>query len=650
MFNLVEAILQYNQAHQSNIKSNKTWGLAYLQPEGLAALNDCEQLTEKYVYHASHFVTDRKALRKALAETRHQSTHQSLPVLKDIVQRLKIDQSILDRFNWEELIARSFSYPILQQRFKEARVENDDKTQQMIIQAYKQWKIHEPFQYYSSQGLLFLLDVITQYQDRFSEAQKELAAKQKAWMTSMRLPTAIAESYEHFLLTESNKLVVLREQVIEALLLRLKGIESQKQVTCDDPSYTFVKCIPSLGLPAISLPHYQLKLDNATFYQIQYAIEKYGDVNQKKRLYQPNRYQSKGYSSITLGSHRLLIPRPIKKWVGLFSRRRRLQFLESQQALLAQLSFPMIFYVQSPDALTLSDPALQVYMARHQALQQSLQLLIKQQPNRWWQWQQKCWYKAWQAWLIEQIHKNQEGLSDCVVAFYEHVQSHQERLNETTYREKVQNTIQVIQTLINNDLSDHQDILLNSTLEGLSTLLKEQEEKHNRHSFSASDVLLLNFKQDLSTVLANYMQSYQNQGVPIPDKILSEINYLSNMLTNSIDIVKFGEELTQRYRQPILFKWVSALDFNTLRRHLKTVLDNPKYSMEQLTLAAQPHVEQAVSQDTDDLSDSSWEKIDPLPTQAQPLINNSKNPPSFFRNSFKFTEQASNAFTIRATA
>ncbi|WP_218813331.1 hypothetical protein [Rickettsiella endosymbiont of Dermanyssus gallinae] len=463
------------------------------------------------------------------------------------------------------------------------------------------------------------------------------------------------------MLLQSNKLHLLREQVIEALLLRLKAIESQGQVTCDDAGSIFAKCIPSLGLPTIPLPHYQLKLDNATFNQIQRAIEKYGDVNQKKWLYQLKRYQLKEYGFITLASHRLLIPTPIKKWVGLFFNHHRLQFLEAQQALLAQLSFPMVFDVQSSEALTLSDPALQIVITRHELLQQSLQLLIKQQPNHWWQWQQKYWHKAWKAWLIEQIHNNQDCLSDCLAAFSQHIQSHKERLNETIYREKVQTTIQVIQTLIDNDPPEHQDTLLTSTLERLSTLLKEQEEKHNRHSFSASDVLLLNFKQDLSTVLANYMQSYQNQGVPIPDKILSEINYLSDMLTNSIDIVKFGEELTQRYRQPILFKWVSALDFNTLRRHLKTVLENPKYSMEQLKLAAQPHVEQAVSQKTDKLSESysfcdslsshsSWEKIDPLQAQAQPLINNPENPSSFFRNSFKFTEQPSNAFIVRATA
>lgn len=666
MFNLIEAIAKYNQTHQTKIKPNKTWGLTYLQFEGLAVLNNGEQLTEKSVYHASHFVTNRKALREALAKTKKQPTHQSLPTLKDIVRQLKTDQSILDRFNWEEVLYNALSQSALEQRFNEAKVENDTQVQQMLVQTYKQWKIHEPFQYHSSQGLLFLLDVITQYQYHFSEAQKELAAKQKAWIRAMRLPTAIAENYEYFLLTESNKLVVLKEQVIEALLLRLKAIEAQGQVTCDDVSYTFAKCIPSLGLPDITLPSYQLKLNNVTFNQIQRAIEKHGDVNQKEQLYQLDRYQLKEYSFIIFASHRLLIPKPLKKWIGLFFNHHRLQFLETQQALLAQLSFAMVFDVESSEALTLSDPALQIVITRHELLQQSLQLLIKQQPKHWWQWQQKCWHNAWKAWLIEQIHNNQGCLYDCLAAFSQHIQSHKERLHATVYREKVQATIQHIQTLIGSDPSEHQDILLTSTLEHLSILLQEKKvKKNNTPIFHASDTLLQSFKEDVSAVLSDYTQYYHDQGTSTPRKSFPDVISLWSLILNpnDNDIVKFGEELTQRYRamQPVLFKWMPALDFNVLRRNLKTVLDNPKYSMQQLKLAAQSQVEQAIYQETDELSESysdsdslsshsSWEEIESLPTQVQPPINNPEHSPYFFKNSFKFTEQPSNTFTVRATA
>ena len=297
-------------------------------------------------------------------------------------------------------------------------------------------------------------------------------------------------------------------------------------------------------------------------------------------------------------------------------------------------------------------------------LQQSLQLLIKQQPHRWWQWQQKCWYNAWKAWLIEQIHNNQGCLSDCLAAFSQHIQSHKERLNETVYREKVQATIQHIQTLIGNDPSEHQDILLTSTLEHLSILLQEKKvKKNNIPIFHASDMLLQSFKEDVSAVLRDYRQYYHDQGISTPIKSFPDVIYLWNLILSSNDIVKFGEELTQRYRamQPVLFKWMPALDFNMLRRHLKTVLDNPKYSMEQLKLAAQSQAEQAIYQETDELSESysdsdslsshsSWEEIEPLPTQVQPLINNPENYPSFFRNSLKFTEQPTSTLTVRTTA
>lgn len=99
MFNLIEAIVNYNQTNQIKIKPNKTWGLAYLQSEGLAVLNNCEQLTEKSVYHASHFVTDRKALRMALARAKHQSPAAILDYRLLVQQTLFFhqDQSCFER-------------------------------------------------------------------------------------------------------------------------------------------------------------------------------------------------------------------------------------------------------------------------------------------------------------------------------------------------------------------------------------------------------------------------------------------------------------------------------------------------------------------------------------------------------------------------
>lgn len=113
--------------------------------------------------------------------------------------------------------------------------------------------------------------------------------------------------------------------------------------------------------------------------------------------------------------------------------------------------------------------------------------------------------------------------------------------------------------------------------------------------------------------------------------------------------------------QSVLFKWMPALDFNVLRRNLKTVLDNPKYSMEQLKLAAQSQAEQAIYQETDELSESysdsdslsshsSWEELEPLPAQVQPLINNPENSPSFFRKPYSTISNPSNFTALRNVA
>lgn len=163
------------------------------------------------------------------------------------------------------------------------------------------------------------------------------------------------------------------------------------------------------------------------------------------------------------------------------------------------------------------------------------------------------------------------------------------------------------------------------------------------------------------------MQYYHDKGTSTPKKSFPDVIYLWDLILSSSDIVKLGEELTQRYRamQPILLKWMPALDFNSLRRNLKTVLDNPKYSMEQLKLAAQSQVEQAIYQETDELSESysscdslssqdspkEPEEIEPLQTKTQPLINNPEYSSSFFRNPFQVLEQQASTFTVpRATA
>ncbi|MES2998954.1 MAG: hypothetical protein V4700_06520 [Pseudomonadota bacterium] len=601
MFNLNEAIRFFNRTHHTKIKQNKTWRLVYLQPTALAFLNNSVQLIRESVYYSSYFVTHRKTLRSTLARIKEPTT-KALPMLRTIVQKLKIDQSILQRLKWEERLNVFLNEDTSwKQGLKHTK--NNPPLKRRLIQFYQQWKIHQPFQYYSSQGLLFLLDVVVKYQLHFTQAHKELEDKQLAYFHFLRLPDPIAKDYYQFLFTQLNHLKVLHDQVLEALLLRLKIAEQQNQITCDDVSYALAQQTQRLGLPlpVASLPKYQMILDTSTFNTIHRAIEKYGNTNQKKQLYQLVWYQEE-FSSIenitiiTVSSHRLLIPKALidfrPKRVGkltwLFTKNTRLQFLETQQALLAQFALPLDFAGLPPETVSITHPTLQSLTTRYQLLQQSLQSLEQQiAVIRWWQWQQKYWKKPWRQWLVQQFQKNQGYLLSCLTHFYQQIQNHGDLLSQATYRQQVQTVLETIQLLANSDSVAHRQAQLTSLLERLSALLRKKAIEITRQK-SCSPDLIHNFKRDLLAALANYAQHYSNQGEALPTARLSDIEYMRGLLNSSKDVIQMREEIIQRY-QIIQSAWpiklITSLDRSFLLRSLQNVLKNPKYSMDQLTLA-----------------------------------------------------------------
>lgn len=644
MFNLNETITAYNQIHQTKIKTNKTWGLVYLHSKSLAFLNQCMQLIQGSVYYSSPFVTDRKSLRAAFARIKEQPLSQSLPTLQSIVQQLKTDQSILRRLNWEEnLSALLNNKDFWEERFNQ--VDTQPLTQRYLKHLQEQWSTHQSFQYHSSQGLLFLLDVVCEYKHHFTRAHKELQSKQAAWLPFSRLPEAIAKEYYLFLEDQLNYLKKLQAQVLETLLLRLKVAEQQNQVTCDDVSYFLAQESQRLGFPfAASLPQHQITLDISTFNKIHRAIEKYGNAKQKKQLYQLAWYEYAEFNSeditlISVSQHHLLAPKALLKFLPI-------KFLETQQALLAQLALPLQFAKLPLKAVPIEHPALRSLTARYQLLQQSLESLKQQPAIRWWQWQQKRWKKSWRAWLIEQFHKNQASLSDCLTDFYQQVQSREDLLSQAAYREKIQRIIQPIHAFIDNDPPEHQNTLLTTILERLSALLQEKAEKNNKETHFSSDALPHSFRHDLLTALKDYIRHYHSQGQTIPEERYPDFNHLWNLLMSSSDIVELREGFMQCYRamQPAFFKLIPALDSSFLRRSLKAVLENPKYSMEQLKLAAPPQAEQTTYQEThtppassslgdSQASQNSPEEIKQLETRIQQLIKNMACSSSFFSNS-----------------
>lgn len=653
MFNLNESITAFNQLYGAKIKSHKTWGLVYLQPNLLAFLNQCSHLIQGSVYYASPFVTDRKQLRANIARVKNQPLSEALPMLRNIVLQLKTDQSILQRLNWEEHLSGLLSNKLFW-KTRLHRVDIHPLIQRYLTDLQAQWNTHQPFQYHSSQALLFLLNVVCEYHYHFTQAHQELQAKQAAWLSFLRIPNIIAEGYHQFLGKQLNHLKLLKNQVINALLLRLRIAEQQNQVTCDDVSYFLAQESQRLDAPTASLllPQQQIVLEPNTFNKIHRAIEKHGNVHQKKQLYQLAWYEYGGFNSeeiavVTLSRHRLLAPEALlnflpKKYVKLWrlfkNNRIHLKFLEAQQALLAQLALPLIFAKLPLDSVSIAHPTLRSLITRYQLLQQSLQSLNQQPALCWWQWQQKRWKKAWYRWISEQLWENQTRLSDCLADFYQHVQNREDLLNQTAYCEKLRRIIQPIQTLIDNDASEHRGLFLTAILERLSGLIQENDNLHVR---SASNSLLQNFRQDLLTALNDYSQHYQHQGETVPEHRYADFDYLRNLLRNSNDVLQLREAFNQRFlaMQPALLKWIPALDSSFLRRRLKAVLENPKYSLEQL--------KHAVLTQTDKISPTSLEgfvseasnmepltteeEIDQLEKRIQRLINQTERAHSFFR-------------------
>ncbi|BBB14785.1 hypothetical protein RVIR1_10440 [Candidatus Rickettsiella viridis] len=621
MFNLTETITHFNQVYQKRIKLNKTWGLVYLHPKSLDFLNQCCRLIQESVYHASPFVTQRRALRATLAKTQDQSTSEALAALKTIVQQLKTDELVRQRLDWEEHLQTLFNTEIFwQQGFNQ--LESNLRAKLQLKQIYQDWKKHRPFQYYSAQGLLFLLNVIVHYQYHFTQAHEELERKQQAWLPSQRLPAPIAASYCQFLERKLNHLKVLQQQVLEVLLLRLKIAEHRKQVTCDDVSYALVEQSQRLLSLSITLPKHQRTLDAATFNQIHRAIVQYGSPHHKNQLYGLAWYQYAEFSAakditlITISVHRLLaptklihlIPKKVRKPAWLFrSNKTRFAFLERQQALLAQLLLPLDFTPLLPNSFSTIHVTLQPFILRYQLLQESLQSLEQQPALRWWQWRQKRWEKAWQKWLMHHFQKNQEDLREVLNHFFIHLQNHKGWLSQATCRQPLQDSLTTIQHLIEQGPYAAHCTRLAFLLKHLSTQLHAKAEEIARERHRAAS-LTQNFKQDVSIALEAYVKYYHDQGQTIPEARMADIDYLRKLLNTTHDLLLLREGVMQRYQtmqRPPLAKLMTSLDGSALRQGLRIVLEHPKYRIEQFTLAVAslPSSSQKVLYQGNNLSD-----------------------------------------------
>jgi hypothetical protein len=599
MFNLNKIITTFNQKHHTRIKSNKTWGLLYLQPKMLAILKKSTSLIYDSEGYASPFSTQRRAIQIDIARIKAGLVTDRLPTLRTVTQQLVTDHPISQRLDWEEHFKNICNTESLwEQSLK--RMENTPVIKRQFEQLYSQWQIHHAFQRHSSQGLLFLLDGIMHYKQHFIRALQELHNTKRTRFTFQRLPDFVAEPYLNFLDQQLYELERLQPKVLEALLLRLKAAEHYKQVSCDDVSYALAEQVKNLNL-AMSVPLPTTRhthLNATTFNQCQRAIERYGDESQKQQLYQLMWYQRAkkdptcDITTIQLAQHHLLIPKTLvnslpvlKKSTWLFPNQTDyLPFLETQQALLAQLALP-ISPVNLLEKVSLTHPQLQSTITRYQLLQHALAQPLT---VHWWQWQKKQYKKHWQRWLEHQLQKTQADVWTGLNSLQHDLYYRTELLAQPGYRQHLQTSVAHFKFLADNDLPAYRSPALTSMFESLSLLFKEKETESTNQTCRAARLIQC-FKQDLALALENYLHRYNSQGFTFSVNHALELCNLLQSLQDTKDIVQLRELFIQRYQAMTRFQFIklfAATPNKIFQRELQTVLENPNYSVEELKRAA----------------------------------------------------------------
>jgi hypothetical protein len=597
-FNVDEIITRFNQAHQTHIQSNKTWGFVYLRPKWLAFLKQSSWLIYDSEAYQSAFVVQRQLLHNALARIKAGLVTERLPVLRSITQQLRKDHHKVLRLKWEDCLKDLWGITVMwEQRLKEIE---DPIAKLDLEQLFSQWQIHKAFQYHSSQGLLFLLHKLIDYKQHFILALQELHKKQNARFSWQPLPDFVAKPYLNFLDQQLSELELLQPKVIEALLLRLKTVEHNKQVGDDDVSYSLAQQAQTFKLPLPpGWPEMQTSMDSNTFNQLQRAIEKYGDDSQKQQLYQLSWYRRikmdsiLNITTIRIAHYHLLIPQALinfvptaRKPVWLFSQQKDyLPFLETQQALLAQLILPMESSNIPLESVSLAHPRLQALVTRYQLLQQGLA-----QPcsTHWWQWRKKQYKKHWQDWLGQRLKEIQTDLLIWLSILQQHLQAHPDVLDQPAYHLQIQEIVPYLQSILTKNPS-YACPFLAATLASLSLLLHEKVTASMQQPARTSS-LIQHFKKDLATALENYMQQCNNLGLTLSARQNETLCQLRGLLKDADDVLHVREEFMQHYRKLARFQFIKLFappNHSILQRKLRIVLENPNYSVAALKQEAE---------------------------------------------------------------
>jgi hypothetical protein len=394
---------------------------------------------------------------------------------------IKNEQPLVQAYQWEQQVKGFLNKAETWNRF--FALPKTDQENEQLQQLNQAWQQHQPFQWHSSSGLIFLLYMIVEYQRHFAAALRELQKKQKKFFKFSRIPEEIARAYEQFLTQQIICLRQLHTVVIDAMLLRLKAASDQQDVTDDHvPSYI----IRGLQRTHCLRPTYPVlrpnnHLDFFIFNQLHQAIESRGNLEQKQKLYQLNWYQPvAGMGIVSVNSTRLLAPTSLTQFVPqkvrwptwLFSDKACLDFFETRRQFFADVTFSTANRHYKLASLSLTHPFIQK-MLTHYQLAKEEEKTIEEEKIPWWQFNRKKLQQTWQPQLSAYLKGMQDNFIAWIDHLYEATQIDPDLLQDRTVRYNLWIVINRLSSMMSGDLDNSQQDRLTQIIQRLTALLKQ---------------------------------------------------------------------------------------------------------------------------------------------------------------------------------
>ena len=594
MFSIHHVIQDFNKQHDTTFKSTETWGLYYLTPDALAFLNKFQQLHEDKNRFGEAFT--QRAQLQSIQHVPEQHSSQSLKNLSHLFQKLNNAHLLATRRTWEYQLRAALDKQCKQytnvQQLRAYCATRQHLNMDSLTSLMAMWDKHRALQFYSSQELLTLLDIITIYQKHIHQALTELRHNQDGWLVYRRMPAKIAENYQYFLLEQLTHLKTLHDQVIDAALIRLSIVDQTKQVTFDDVSYLIAQHAHAAGwLPQDLWEAMARRTDWLTktaplLYLLQQAVNTHGNQQQRQQLNQLSWFKVSQHDHTgtvqwirtPLGPCLMptllmpLVPRHcflLKYCQYLFKHflphtHARWQFLIGQQALLVQtmlsLNMASVPHQHTAGFIYQLNTIIELLQG---SIQQTNAAIAKH--TLWWQWRCRHWYRCWQYYLADTVHQTAQATQQWIKAM--EVNTHLDQSTLLGHRNAIYHGyVQIKQlsrlmpsiTIQWQRLADQLHALITTTpLTSAVTAIQ---------SFRAA------FKQKLDC----YQQAYLTNNKTIPAKRQQQINdfllVLAEPQQNLPDLIA---KLVAIYRRTSLIsRYIPQIDGSLLRHLIRPLLFN----------------------------------------------------------------------------